>query len=451
MSKKIRQVVCRSIVAFLVLIPGFIQGLAPADTQKNPGDLKTIDRVVAIINDDIITSTELASLVKSAKIRLVNNKIKLPAEHLIRKQVLERLILEHIQLQQAKNTGISVTEKGLEQAINDIAKRNKISRARFLKQVYRDGYTKDSYRKELKKQILIKRLVDKLIRRRINVAESEVDKFIIDRNRISGGKDAYNISHIMLPIPDSPSPEKLDSVRQKANDVLEKLRKGADFQQTAIAHSTGEKALEGGNLGWRTIGELPELFLSSLSSMQAGDISDLIKSPNGFHILKLNELRTTSKSKTVKQTRVRHILARTNEVTSDEEAINKLILLRQRILEGEDFGLLAQTLSEDKGTAIKGGELGWVNPGQTVTEFEKSMNGLKLNEVSKPIKSPFGYHVIQVLERRSRDIGRQLDRAEVRDQLRNKKTEENYQKWVRQIRQEAYVKYVAEWAAPENR
>ena len=287
-------------------------------------------------------------------------------------------------------------------------------------------------------------MVENNVHKRITVSDSEVDEFLQQRERLMGGSDAYQLSHIMIPVPEAASSDAISQAQQRARTLHDMLKQGADFQETASAYSKGRNALEGGKLGWKSAGQLPELFLTALQSMRQGDISEILRSPNGFHILKLEAKRSASHSKTVTQTHARHILMRSNEIRTPEQIRQKLQELKERIEQGDDFAKLARAYSEDTVSAANGGDLGWYNPGQMVPEFEKAAAALAPNAISKPIQSPFGYHLIQVLARRQMDIGEQLDRNEARRQIHARKVDERYQQWVRQVRDEAFVEFVDE-------
>lgn len=411
------------------------------------GDLasaQNIDRILVVVNDDIITASELDNQIQLTRTHIAKQKIKAPSEELLRAQVLERAIMDRIQLQLAQRMGITVSDKDIEIAIGNIVKRGNMTEKMFSKRLKKEGTALSDFKDDLRQQLLIQKLIDQQIKRRIAVSDNEVEQFLETRNRLLGGKDAYNISHIMIPIPESTSPEKLIAVKKQAERILAELKKGAGFRETAVAHSRGKEALEGGKLGWRNAGQLPELFVNSLAKMRAGEISDLIRSPNGFHILKLHERRTSKKSKTVTQAHTRHILIRTDDVLPTSDALNKIKELRRRIIGGANFESIAKANSQDPGSTVKGGNLGWVNPGEMVPEFDKAMAKLELNEISEPVRTPFGYHLIQVTERRQKDIGDKLDRADARKQIHARKAEERYQQWVRQLRDEAYIKYLPE-------
>ena len=405
---------------------------APATTQ--------IDRIMVVVNDEIITQSELKVRLDEIKKRIASQKIEAPPENVLKKQVLERLILERLQLQVAKQMGLEASNDKVDTALQNIAAQNRMSLTELYKTMAKDGLSEAALREQIRQQIIIQQLVEREIGNRISVSESEMENFR-DNNENRDGGTEYNISHILISVPESATPEILQQTRQRAEALLQILRNGAAFDQAAIANSQGQNALEGGNLGWKKTGELPALFVSALKTMRPGEVSDLLRSPSGFHLLKLIDKRGGKKTQAITQTRARHILLRTNEIVSADDARRRLEKLRQRIENGDDFTELAKAHSEDPGSAVSGGDLGWVNPGQTVPEFERAMDALKLNELSAPVRTSYGFHLIQVLERRQQDVTQERDQADARQQIQARKTDERYEQWVRQLRDEAYIDY----------
>ena len=405
---------------------------APATTQ--------IDRIMVVVNDEIITQSELKVRLDEIKKRIASQKIEAPPENVLKKQVLERLILERLQLQVAKQMGLEASNDKVDTALQNIAAQNRMSLPELYKTMAKDGLSEAALREQIRQQIIIQQLVEREIGNRISVSESEMENFRANNENRDGGTE-YNISHILISVPESATPEILQQTRQRAEALLQILRNGAAFDQAAIANSQGQNALEGGSLGWKKTGELPALFVSALKTMRPGEVSDLLRSPSGFHLLKLIDKRGGKKTQAITQTRARHILLRTNEIVSADDARRRLEKLRQRIENGDDFTELAKAHSEDPGSAVSGGDLGWVNPGQTVPEFERAMDALKLNELSAPVRTSYGFHLIQVLERRQQDVTQERDQADARQQIQARKTDERYEQWVRQLRDEAYIDY----------
>ncbi len=401
-----------------------------------------LDSIMTIVNNDVITVSELEFRLKKTREQLAKRGITPPAEKLLRKQVLERFILERIQLQTAKKIGLNSNDQDIERAINSIAKKNNISHETLLKKLQKEKIDLVFYREKLGRQIIIQKLSEREVSRRVRVSEIEIDLFIENRNRQLGGSDAFNLSQIMIPIPENASSDAIAKSRKLAQQVLDKLNNGANFSSMATGYSKSKEALNGGRLGWRSAGQLPELFVTAISSLEADQITGILRSPNGFHILKVHEKRLTKTSKNITQTRARHILLKTSTIRSERETLAKLEELKERIASGEPFATLARAYSEDSLSAAKGGELGWLSPGQTVPNFEKAMNALPINKLSDPVKSKFGFHLIEVLEKREKDIGEQIDRRNVRTQLSQRKADELYQQWIRRLRDEAFVRYV---------
>jgi peptidyl-prolyl cis-trans isomerase SurA len=429
-----------AILGLLFLLLPSVMAAAPAPS-KTTGD---VDRILVIVNDDVITETELANRLAETKKQLVLEKIKTPPDDILRKQLLDRMVLERLQLQLAVQIGIRVGESEVDQAIEIIAQRNNLSVENFRKALVKSGMDVAAYRAQTRDQLTIQQLLEREINNRVNVTDSEVSHFLENPQSRADMDVTYNLSHILIGIPESASPEAIQAAKKRAEDTLRQLKAGADFEQIAVSYSQGADALKGGGLGWKKPGELPELFLGALKSMSPGDISETLRSPNGFHILKLNDKRGAAQAEAVTQTHVRHILLRTSEIQSLEDARQKLLNLRERVENADDFAALARAHSEDTASAASGGDLGWVNPGMMVPEFEKAMNALKPNQLSQPVRTSFGLHLIQVLGRRSHDITQERLEAAARQQIHARKADERYEQWARQLRDEAFVEYLVD-------
>lgn len=427
-----------AILGLLLLLPPSIMAAAPAPPKADVG----IDRILVIVNDDVITDTELANRLAETKKQLVLEKIKTPPDDILRKQLLDRMVLERLQLQLAVQIGIRVGESEVDQAIETIARRNNLSVENFRKALVKSGMDVAAFRAQTRDQLAIQQLLEREINNRVNVTDSELSHFLENPQSRADMDVTYNLSHILISIPESASSEAIQAAKKRAEDTLRQLKAGADFEQIAVSYSQGADALKGGGLGWKKPGELPELFLGALKGMSPGDISETLRSPNGFHILKLNDKRGAAQAEAVTQTHVRHILLRTSEIQSLEDARQKLLHLRERVENGDDFAVLARAHSEDTASAASGGDLGWVNPGMMVPEFEKAMNALKPNQLSQPVRSSFGLHLIQVLGRRSHDITQERLEAAARQQIHARKADERYEQWARQLRDEAFVEYL---------
>ena len=429
-----------AILGLLILLLPSVMAAAPAPLEAT-GE---IDRILVIVNDDVITDTELANRLAETKKQLVLEKIKTPPDNMLRKQLLDRMVLERLQLQLAVQTGIRIGESEVDQAIETIARRNNLSVENFRKALAKSGMDVAAYRAQTRDQLTIQQLLEREINNRVNVTDSEVSHFLENPQSRADMDVTYNLSHILISIPESASPEAIQAAKKRAEDILRQLKAGADFEQIAVSYSQGADALKGGSLGWKKPGELPELFLGALKSMSPGDISETLRSPNGFHVLKLNDKRGAAQAEAVTQTHVRHILLRMSEIQSLEDARQKLLHLRERVENDDDFAALARAHSEDSASAVSGGDLGWVNPGMMVPEFEKAMNALKPNQLSQPVRTSFGLHLIQVLGRRSHDITQERLEAAARQQIHARKADERYEQWARQLRDEAFVEYLVE-------
>jgi peptidyl-prolyl cis-trans isomerase SurA len=418
-----------------------LSGAAWGASMPPAGVVTELDRVLVVVNDDVITATQLSMRLSETRKQLAHDKIAAPPDAVLQKQLLERMVLERIQVQTAERAGLRVSDADIERAYASIAKQNQISVDQLRERMRQEALDPDIHRQNVRQQLLIDQLIDREVRNRVSVTEAEIEVFLDNREALAAMNTEYNLSHIFLPVPESASPESIQAVKRKGEELLAGLRQGGSFEQTAIAHSQGADALKGGQLGWRKSGQLPEMFVAALKTMRQGDVSELLRSPNGFHILKLNDRRGDAPAEAVQQTRARHILIRPSEILSRDDARAKLLQLRARIEQGEDFANLARAHSEDTGSANRGGDLGWAAPGQFVPEFEKTMNALKPGELSQPVQSAFGLHLIQVMERRTQDVTEERLRTQARNQLHARKAEERYQQWLRQMRDEAFVQY----------
>jgi len=399
-----------------------------------------LDRVVAVVNKDIVTYTELEEQTAEAERQLRKQGTPLPARSVLERQVLEQLILRKAQLQLAGESGIRVDEIQLDRAVQRIAEGNHLSLPEFRQTLARDGVDFEHFRQEVREQIILNRLRERDVDEKVQVSESEVDLLLEEAKQASGAQVEYNVSHILVRVPEQASPEQLERARQKAEKVRAEALAGGQFATLAASYSDAPDALQGGALGWRGRERLPELFTQALATMQPGGVSEVLRSPAGFHLVKLNDRRESSAAeKPVPQTHVRHILVRTSEVVSETDAQRRLANLRERIVTGgADFATLARQYSED-GSAANGGDLGWMYEHDTVPEFERAMDALKPGEISQPVKTPFGWHLIQVLERRTADPSPERKRMQVRQILRARKADEAYQEWLRQLRDQTYV------------
>jgi peptidyl-prolyl cis-trans isomerase SurA len=356
-----------------------------------------------------------------------------------RRQVLERMIVDKIQLQRAHNTGIRITDEQLNQSLAELAQRNHMSLDQFAAAVQQDGVTFSAFRDQLRDQLTVEQLRQRDVARRITVSDREVDNYLAAQAKNGDDNNQYHLQHILITVRDGTSPDQLRKLQEKAEDLRQQLVKGADFSQVAIANSSGAQALEGGDLGWRKLGELPTLFTEQVRKMHPGDISPVVRSPSGFHIFKLVDVRGGEETAIVNETHARHILIRTNAMLSDAQAQDKLKNLREQILAGGDFAELAKKYSQDPGSAPKGGDLGWLTPGVVVESFQQQMDKLQPGQVSQPFQTRYGWHLVQVLERRQRNDTEQARREHAKDAIFQRKMEEELDTWIHRLRDEAYV------------
>ncbi|HMH17649.1 MAG TPA: peptidylprolyl isomerase [Burkholderiales bacterium] len=397
-----------------------------------------IDRIVAVVNKEVITQYELAERMNRVLKDLERRGTSLPDRGEIQKQVLDRLVIEKVQLQFARETGLRVDDLELDRTLNRVAEGNKLSLTEFRQTLERDAIRFEVFREELRDEILMNRLRDREVTGKLTVSEGEIENFLSEQSERKELGTEYNLAHILVRVPEQASPEQLGARRARAEEALKRVKDGVDFAQLAATYSDAPDALQGGIMGWRSQDRLPELFVEALAKLKPGEVSDVLRSPAGFHVLKLVDLRGAGAPLMVEQAHVRHILVRTNELVSEDDAKRKLVNLRERIVNGVNFTELAR-LNSDDSSASRGGDLGWVYPGDTVPEFERAFTDLKPMEVSQPVKTPFGWHLIQLIERRTADMSSERRRIEARKALLERKGDEAYQEWLRQLRDRAYV------------
>lgn len=415
---------------------------AGAQTRSVP---REIDRVVAVVNADVITANELRARLRSVERQLARQGIERPPQDVIERQVLERLITDRAMAQAAREQGIRIDDAQVDRAVAGIAEENRITPAELRQQVEADGGSFRRFREDIREEILTARLREREVDARVQISEADIDAFLAEQRGASSAPPEYELAQILLRVPEGASAEQIDRQRQRAEDVLRQLRDGADFAKLAAAVSDAPEALRGGTLGPRAADRLPQLFVDAVATLKAGELAPLVRSPNGFHVLKLVAKRDAaaapSLGEPVMQTRVRHILLRPSDLVPAAEAQRRLEQLRERIVSGQaTFADIARQYSADP-SAARGGDLGWLYPGDTVPDFEREMNALKPGEVSQPVRSPFGYHLIEVTERRTDAASPERVRAVARAALRERRIEEAAQDWLRQVRDRAYVEY----------
>ncbi|MCQ9379753.1 peptidylprolyl isomerase [Methyloversatilis sp. XJ19-49] len=429
------------ILTLLLLSLGVaLAGTAQAQPAERP-DIVELDRIVAVVNDEVITLHELRARISETFAQMRSRNVTPPPAEEFERQQLERMILEKVQLQHAAETQLRVDDRLLDASLSRIAESNRMDVPQLRAAIEQDGMAWSRFREDIRKQIIMSRLRDREVESRVVVTEGEIANFIANPERKPDQNEEYNVSHILLRVPEGASPEQLIRLKARADAALEQIRKGEDFSRIAASYSDAQDAVNGGSLGWRSLDRLPALFADAVPKLKPGEVSDVMRSPAGFHILKLVEKRGGSGSgdeSRVTQTHARHILIKTSEVLNDAEARRRLTGLKERLDNGGDFAELARTNSQDLSSS-KGGDLGWLYPGDTVPEFQRVMDNLKVGEVSEPVQSPFGWHLIQVVERRVDEVSLERQRASARMTLRDRKAEEVYQDWVRQLRDNAYV------------
>jgi len=422
---------------FLLAISLFSFSLISHAEAAKQTEIVKIDRIVAIVDQVVITENELADRIKSVTAQLEKQGTELPPPAILQKQILERMITDRLQLQYASQTGLRVDDNQLDKTIERIAGHNTMAVPAFKKALLEDGIQYRKFREDIRNEITLARLREREVDNRINTTESEIDSFI-SMQGASNSNDEYEISHILIRAGEDTTPDDIKKLRAKAEDALEQLQAGKDFSKISATFSDAPNALEGGSLGWKNGSQMPALFLDAIKPLKAGDLSPILRSPNGFHILKVTDRRGGSSPLLVSQTHVRHILIKLSEIVSESDAKKRMDGIKERLDNGEKFEDLTRQYSDD-GSAKSGGDLSWVNPGDTVPEFEKTMNGLAPGEISNVIRTQFGFHVLQVIERRSQDMSKEAARIKARQEIRARKSDEAYQDWVRELRDRAFV------------
>jgi peptidyl-prolyl cis-trans isomerase SurA len=429
-----------ALMKWVGLVPAALFLIFSSSVSAAPADEVTqIDRIVAVVDKDVITYSELRDRIQIVLSQLEKQGNQRPPQDVLEKQVLERLISDRLQLQLAAQTGLRVDDSQLDRTMERIAEQNKLSVGEFRTALESEGINYRKFREDMRNEIILARLREREVDNRVSVTEAEIDNLLTSQASRNEIRDEFDLSHILIRTPEESAPEELQKLRAKADEAMKRLQDAEDFGQVSARFSDAPNALEGGKLGWKNDTQIPKLFVDALKHMQAGQVT-FVRSPNGFHILKLNNRRGAASPMLVQQTNVRHILIKPSEIVSDADAQHRLEDLKERIENGGNFAELARQYSED-GTAAKGGELGWVNPGDTVPDFEKAMNELQPGQVSAPVRSPFGWHLIQVLERRNQDMSKEAARLKARQEIRTRKADEAYQDWLRELRDRAYVEY----------
>jgi peptidyl-prolyl cis-trans isomerase SurA len=412
-----------------------------ASAAESPKPEMSIDRIEVVVNDDVITKGELDKRIVSVTKMLQKQKTALPDRDVLERQVLERMIMEMLQAQYAKEVGLHIDDAMLDKTILRIAQQNKYaSVAEFRTKLEQEGTDFKEFLEEIRNEMISVRLREREVDSKLVISENDVDNFLSNQARQEGKGEELQLAHILIVVPEQASADKIQSYRDRADQALAKLRGGASFAQVAAGYSDAQDALKGGDLGWRPADRLPPLFADALQKMKPGEVSPVLRSPSGFHIIKLLDRRSKDTPVVITQTHARHILIKTSELVSESDAKSRLQEIKQRIDKGADFAEQARLYSED-GSAPQGGDLGWLSPGETVPEFENAMNALKIGQVSGLVQSGFGWHLIQVLGRRNADVTEEQKRQRARNAIRTFKSDEGYQDWLRQLRDRAFIEY----------
>jgi len=429
--------------ALAAIACGFAAFLLQAPVSAQTRELATkgelLDRVAAVVNDGVVLNSELDDQISIVSERLRAQKLELPPQNVLREQVLERLILQEIQAQRAAKAGLKVPDETLNAALTDVAQRNGIPLSQLPEALKQQGIDYAAYREDVRKELTMGLLRQRDVLQRIAITPREIDTYLEKESKAPSADMEYDVSHILIAVPQEATPAQLDEAAKRAQDVYTRAKGGEDFAKLALAYSKSQTALEGGHLGWRKGGELPTFLSDTIAKLKPGEVSEPLRTPTGFHIIRLNDIRGSGKKAIESQVHVRHILMKTTELADDATVRQKLEAIRQRILKGEDFAGLAQTTSEDPGSQSQGGDLGWTGPGTFVPEFEAAIAGLKDGEISEPFHTQYGWHIVQLLGRREYDNTDELKRRQAIEAIRASKADEETELWLRRLRDEAYV------------
>ena len=418
-----------------------VQGNVWAQTRELATQGELLDRVVAIVNDGVVLNSDLDAQIEAVSERLRQQKLELPPQNVLRQQVLERLVLQEIQLQHANHAGVKVPDEMLNAALADVAKRNNLTLSQLPEALAQQGIDYAAYREDIRKEITLTLLRQRDVLQHISITPREIDQFLEKQAKTPSERNEYNVSHILIAVGQEASPAQLEAAAKRAQDVYERAKSGEDFAKLAVAYSNSQTALDGGALGWRKGSELPTFLTDIITRLKPGQVSEPLRTPTGYHIIRLNEVRGATEAAMENQVHVRHILMKPNELADDATVRGKLEAIRERILKGEDFAAVAQVTSQDPGSAADGGDLGWAGPGTFAPEFEQAIAGLKDDQISEPFKTQFGWHIVQMLGHRTFDNTDELKRRQAIDAIRASKADEETELWLRRMRDEAYVEY----------
>ncbi|WP_439133247.1 peptidylprolyl isomerase [Pseudomaricurvus sp.] len=414
--------------------------LGAALTCSNLGFAQTVplDEVVAVVDDDVVMASELNQRMRMVVSQLRANNTQLPPLDVLRGQILEQLITESLELQMGRRAGVEISDRQIDDTINRMRQANNLSQAEFEQKLAQDGISVNDLRDQIRRDMIIEQVQRGSVNRRIQVSEQEVKNFLKSKQGRFWSSPDYNLGHIMIGVSSTADNAALKQAQDQADALYQQLKNGADFRQLAVAQSQGQNALKGGDLGWRKSAQLPDLFADNIVDLPVGDVTEPLRSGAGFHILKLYDKRGP-KEQVIEQSKVRHILIKPSAILTDEQARQQLADIRQQILDGADFGEMARQHSEDVGSMLSGGDLGWSLPGKFVPEFERTIDNTAIGDISEPFRSQFGWHILQVEERRQQDMSETVRMNQAQQLLRKQRFEEERINWLREIRDKAYV------------
>ncbi|MGG7054038.1 peptidylprolyl isomerase [Nitrosomonas sp. ANs5] len=433
-----------SLIIIGLLAASMVTDIAAQNTDSYDHQIRPIDHIVAVVNEEVITQQEINEVLQNTMRQLQRQGTQLPGMEVLENQLLERMILKRIQLQRAKELGLSVSDGDLDQTIRKIAEDNNLSMEGFRQALAQEGTDLRTFREDIREEILMVRLKEQEVNSRVNVTESEIDNFLHTQQTSSIGNEEYRLAHILVQVSEQMDESQIEARRERAETALENLLQGKSFAQVSAEFSDAPNAMEGGELDWRPIGQMGPLFGELLVSMEPGDVTPVVRSPVGFHILRLLERRQQEMPVVIiDQTHAQHILIKISELMSEDDAYRQIMQIKERIDNGADFSEVAKSHSEDA-SATSGGDLGWISPGDTVPDFEQAMHRLLPGQISGPVRTPFGWHLIKVIEHRSQDISEQQHREAARRAIHGRKAEAVIQEWLQQLKDQAYIEYKIE-------
>ncbi|MGB0713884.1 MAG: peptidylprolyl isomerase [Gammaproteobacteria bacterium] len=431
---------CLAVTLVVLTAPAQAQGGVDfSPPAQGSVSAQTLDGIVAVVDDDVVLASELRKELRTIVDGLRAKGVGLPPRDVLTRQVLEKLILNRLQLALAERSGIKIDDERLNRAIEAIARRNNLTLVQFRDTIEREGFSYEDFREGVRDQMVIRSIRQRQVNNRVSVTDQEVETFLAAEAEKSGINTEYRLSQILVAVPSGANPGQAEEAFTKAKELVAQLRAGAEFSETAISESDSPDALEGGDLGWRTTAAIPRVLSAEVEWMTVGQVSDPIRSSSGYHIVKLQDKRSDQSRRLVDQFKARHILIKPSEIESAAQVRDRLSRLRQRVLGGDDFATLAQGNSDDSGTAGKGGQLDWSNPSDFVPQFSEAVQGLSPGQISEPFQTPFGWHIVQLQDRRRVDQTDEITREKAREALTKGKVEEETDLWLRKLRDEAYV------------